>query len=126
MKNLCISVFTFLSFISSEKQNEQKNLFENDSNCYWEETFNNTLTGKRGNACGSSTSLRLYYTNPYNYRVRVAFYMRDENGNLNPNGPYVIGVNPGKRINHHKCYSNGRYIVLAAKADDYCKFPQLN
>ena len=97
-----------------------------DTQCYWEETFGNNLSGTRGDACGSDSSLRLYFTNPYSYKVRVAFYLRDEYGNLNPNGPWVVSVNPGRRTNHHKCYSNGRYIVLAARADSRCRFPDLN
>ncbi|QNM86547.1 hypothetical protein H9W90_05355 [Polaribacter pectinis] len=103
--------------------------FENEltnSDCWWDETFNRNFRGKRDAACGSRTSLKIWYTNPYPYSIRVAFYLRDTNGNLNSTSPYVINVKPGKTVYHHKCYSNGRYTILAARSGSNCTFPKLN
>ena len=132
---IAIAVIISMSFITKIETNKNKveltkNIYNlNDellnSNCYWEETFGNNFVVKRGVACGSRSSLKVWFTNPYSYKIRVAFYLRDTNGNLNPNGPYIVSIRPGERKYHHKCYSNGRYIIVAAKASDYCKFPIL-
>ena len=94
--------------------------------CWWDETYGSNFSGKRGSACGSDTSLKIWFTNPYSYSIRVAFYFRDSYGNYGPNAPYVVTIKPGATRYHHSCYSNGRYVILAARADDYCSFPDLD
>jgi len=94
--------------------------------CSWEMTNSSAVDARRGASCGSDSSLKVYFTNPYTYRVRVAFYLRNANGSLNNNGqPHVISVAPGRRIYHHNCYSNGRYNILVARYDERCSFPNL-
>lgn len=135
MKALIVASLTILmSFTFNEKENKlitNSNYFPIEKNttnqdCWWDETYKGNFRGKRDAACGSRTSLKIWYTNPYAQEIRVAFYLRDANGNLNSNSPHVIRVKPGKTIYHHKCYSNGRYTILAARSDSYCSFPKLN
>ena len=110
-------------FISDSKT---RSLDIQNNNCYWEESNGNNISGKRGVSCGSDNSIKLYFTNSYSYKVRVAFYLQNADGTLNRNGePYIITVNPGKKVSHHNCYSNGRFTVLVAKSGTYCKFPRL-
>ncbi len=96
-----------------------------NNDCYWEETFGSNISGVTGQSCGSSTSMKIYFTNPYSYTVRVAFYLGDEYGNYNQYGPHVVSVRPGREVYHHICKSTGHYVVLAARAGDYCTFPTL-
>ena len=135
MLTVVISI-ALMSFVTNSKETIEpftitgESLIENNedivnSDCYWEETFGSNVSGKRGASCGSDTSIKVYFTNPYSYSVRVAFYLRDTNGNLGQNAPYVVTVRPGKTRYHHNCYSNGNYIVLAAKANESCGFPTL-
>ena len=127
MKTLIILLFSaFLlptnSYVETKTTDSEN---EVESQCYWEETFSNNISVSRGTACGSDTSLKIYYTNPYSYKVRVGFYLADENGYYKASGAHVISVAPGKRIYHHKCKSNGGYIILAAKYGTGCSFPIL-
>lgn len=124
MKTLTIisSLFflTFFNFLS-EKENKMIELESSETTqCYWN-GYSNTYS-KRGVSCGSDTSLKVYYTNSYSYKVRVAFYIQDEYGNTKGT-PYVIHVAPGRKGYTHKCYSNGRYSVLVSRYDQRCSFP---
>ncbi|MGJ8743029.1 hypothetical protein [Polaribacter sp.] len=139
MKNLAIAILIvasssiLMAFTLHKKENKLITSENNISvenkilnlDCWWDETFKRNFRGKRDAACGSRTSLKIWYTNPYSYPIRVAFYLRDASGNLNSRGPYVINVKPGKTVYHHTCYSNGRYTILAAKSGSYCSFPKL-
>ncbi len=124
----------FDELFSVEDEYDDFDLDDDDSNdsgnsgdiCYWSETFSTSLRAERGVSCGSDTSLKVYFTNPYSYKLRVAFYLRDTNGNLGPNAPYIVSLNPGSTRYHHNCYSDGTYTVLVAKHTPYCEFPILD
>lgn len=103
--------------VPSELENSES------TQCYWSAYY--STTSKRGVSCGSDTSLKVYYTNQFSYKVRVAFYMQDEYGKTK-GSPYVIHVSPGKRGSAHKCYSNGRYSILVSRYDQRCNFPDYN
>lgn len=123
---LITSLFFLTFFTYSVKETNTKEIVKSKTNinletgCYWS-GLSNTYT-KRGESCSSDTSLKVYYSNPYNYKVRVALYMRDEYGNTK-GSPYIIHVSPGRKESAHKCYSNGTYSVLVARYGEKCTFP---
>jgi len=121
---LCCSIFLFSPNNSVENPNEDL-ANETEVSCYWEETFLKNISVSRGTACGKNSSLKIYYTNPYPYKVRVGFYLANKNGNYNKRGPHAASVSPGKRIYHHICESNGNYVVVASKYGSECNFPIL-
>ncbi|PHR74572.1 MAG: hypothetical protein COA67_00410 [Lutibacter sp.] len=127
MKTLTIiSSLFFLAIFNFSSEKEYKTTESVDTEttqCYWN-GYNNTYS-KRGVSCGSDTSLKVFYTNPYSYKVRVAFYLRDAQG-YTSGRPYVIHVAAGRRGYTHKCYSNGRYSVLVSRYDQRCSFPDYN
>lgn len=126
--SIVLTLGVTFALMSFTKNNAELDLMNYESTyCYWEETFSPQIEARRGDACGKERSLRVYFTNPYSYTIKVAFYLRDLNGELSPYSPYVVTLAPGKRKYHHICESNGRYVVLAKRADSYdCYFPSLN
>lgn len=122
-----------MSYITVKKEKEPTKVENNvsieealNSDCWWNESHGSNFRIKRGETCGSDSSLKIWFTNPYSYSIRVAFYLEDSNGNLSDYAPYVERARPGEKVYHHQCYSNGRYVILAARADASCTFPKLN
>ena len=56
-----------------------------------------------GDACGSSTSVRLYYTNSSNISIRVRFTVINESGEWSGQNLAFI-LDPGETTNQHFCY----------------------
>ncbi len=118
---LTLVIFSFTEINTEKIIDVETKDTKPETGCYWD-GYGNTYS-KRGTSCGSDSSLKVYYSNPYTYKVRVALYMRDENGKTK-GSPYVIHVAPGRKSSGHKCYSNGRYSVLVSRYKGRCTFPK--
>lgn len=140
MKTILITIFSVMMVASASYTNANNDTYDGDydcnhedsistleydmQDCWWEVSSSPNVQTKWGVSCGSNNSLKVYYRNPFNYRIKAAFYIFDTNNQTYNNRPYVVSLNPGQRAYHHQCHSNGRYVVAVKRYEDSdCRFP---
>ena len=101
----------------------------NGNSCDDEITAVNYTDITFGDACGSPSSVRLYYTNNSNISIRLRFTVVDENGDWSGQNLGFI-LDPGETTNQHFCYPkiiNNQfcYQILIKDVNSICEFPDV-
>ena len=124
---LLTSSITFSQNIANIKKKVVKTKIKTSKNCWRSVNNSPNIKTTLGTKCVSNTSVNISYTNTYSYKIKVAFYIYDENGDTNNNRPYIASLNPDKKTYHFTCKANGKYDVLVKKySNSKCRFPNSN